>query len=121
MTILFILIGFIAFTYVLSYILSKRLDNQVSAMIEGFIKSHTPFDVDDLKSNAVYSIVYRALPQFILFLLLFGATHIGFLTAVMILYLGVQVFLALIKVVVLINIPNQDFAERVVARAKEVL
>lgn len=108
------LIGFLVVMYFITHRMSNVLDKQIKDMALGFLEKNQAFEVSDMKSSAVYSIVYRLLPHVFILALLMNNSDKGFFSVLCILYLGFQILKATVQLLVLTKIPNQDFAEKVI-------
>ena len=107
----------VAFVILLVYITHRRsnlLDKQVKDMAIGFLERDQQFDVTEMKSSAVYSIVYRVLPQAFTLVIALNIVDKGFFTVLCIVYLVFQLLKAALQLTVMFNITSQSFAERVV-------
>jgi hypothetical protein len=113
-------IGFLLAVYLITHHMGNKLDKQIKDMATDFVEKNQTFDVSDMKSSALYSIVYRALPHVvILALILNGLQDLGFFSAIGIVYLSLQIIKNTIHLFVLTTIPAQDFAVKVIEGFKE--
>lgn len=109
-----LLLGFWVIMLFITHRMSTELDNQIKVMALDFLENNRLFDVSDMKSSAVYSIVYRMLPHVFILALILGAPDKGFFMVLCMLYLGFQILKAIVQLLVLTKLSSQIFAEKVI-------